>query len=247
MYVSGIAFEYRATWESTWLETPAVQRYLDAVLAPAARLLAIPVPNVAPLRGPAGEGNAAPWIHLWAVTLALFVLVPRLVLALLDALTVARLSRWLPVDVDAAYVRRALHSGRGAATVVEIVYYSCVPGVRLREQLHTTLQEQAGARAVVRDGAHLEYGDGPERVMLADTPGLLVVVFALAQTPEGEVHGRFLETLRQRTDDAGWQIQVVLEIATYRQRVGSEERVRERRATWERLLRDVHVTAVELA
>jgi hypothetical protein len=181
------------------------------------------------------------------MTLALFVLVPRLVLALSDALTVARLSRWLPVDVDAAYVRRALHPGRGAATVVEIVYYSCAPDGRLREQLHTRLQDEAGARAVVRDGPQLEYGDGGERIALDHAPGVLVVVFALAQTPEAEVHGRFLETLRQRADDAGWQVQVVLESATYRERVGSEERVRERRATWERLLRDEHVTAVELA
>jgi hypothetical protein len=40
---------------------------------------------------------------------------------------------------------------------------------------------------------------------------------------------------------------LVLEMATYRQRAGSEVRVRERRATWERLLRAVQATAVELA
>jgi hypothetical protein len=249
MYVSGIAFEYRATWESTWLDTPAVQRYLGLVLGPAARVLDLPVPDVAPLRGPGGEGGAAPWIHLWATTLGLFVLIPRAALALFDALTAARLSRWLPVDIDAAYRRRALHSGRGAAAVVEIVYYSCQPNTELRERLHTTLQEQAGARAVIRDGATLEYGAGPERVTAMDdasTSGLLVLVFALAQTPEVEVHGEFLETMQSRADRAGWEMMIVLDMATYRQRVGSEERVRERRATWDRLLRDLQLTATEL-
>jgi hypothetical protein len=249
LYVSGVAFEYRATWESTWLDAAAVQRYADVVLTPAARVLDMAVPDVAPLRGPVGEGSAAPWIHLWATTLALFVLIPRAVLALADALTAARLSRWLPVHFDAGYTRRALHSGRGAATVVEIVYYSCAPEPPLRERLHAMLQEHAGARAVIRDGAKLDYGDGAERVTVPEdtsAPGLVAVVFALAQTPENEVHGEFLERVRERLDRAGWEMMVVLDTATYRERVGSNERVRERRATWERLLRDLTLTAVEL-
>lgn len=250
MYVSGIAFEYRATWESTWLDAPAVQRYLGVVLGPAARVLEVPVPDVAPLRGPAGEGDAAPWIHLWGATLGLFVVLPRAGLALVEALTAARLARHLPLQVDAEYARRALQSGRGAATLVEIVYYSCAPDTGLRERLHTRLQEEVGARAVIRDGARLEYGDEPERVQVPDDParaGVLVLVFTLAQTPEPEVHGEFVERLRERLGRAGWRLLAVLDTATYRQRVGSGDRVRERRATWDRLLRDLDLTAIDLA
>jgi hypothetical protein len=250
MYVSGIAFEYRATWESTWLGAPAVQRYLDLVLGPAARLLDIPVPDVTPLRGPGGDGHAVPWIHLWGATLGLFVLAPRATLALLGALTATHLARRLPVEVDPGYARRALGSGRGAATRVETVYYSCALDASVRERLHTVLQEHAGARAVIRDAASLEYGDGPERVALpADSSGtnVMALVFPLAQTPEADVHGEFVEGLRERLDRAGWSLLVVLEGATYRQRAGSADRVRERRATWDRLLRGLQVTAIELA
>jgi predicted N-acetyltransferase YhbS len=74
-----------------------------------------------------------------------------------------------------------------------------------------------------------------------------VLVFTLAQTPEPEVHGEFVERLRERLDRTGWQLVLVLETATYRQRVGSEARVRERRATWERLLRDLQLTALDVA
>jgi len=249
MYVSGIAFEYRATWESTWLEAPAVQRYLDVVLGPAARVLGMAVPDVAALRGPAGEGSAAPWIHLWGTTLGLFVVIPRAALALLGALTAARLSRRLPIHVDPGYARRALQSGRGAATLVETVYYSCVPDTGLRERVHTRLQEEVGARAVIHEGAALEYGDDPERIGLPADPtrsGVLALIFTLAQTPEPEVHGEFVERLRERLDGAGWQLLVVLDTVTYRQRVGAEARVRERRATWERLLRELQLTAIEL-
>jgi hypothetical protein len=247
MYISGIAFEYRATWESTWLDAPDVQRYVNVVLGPAARVLGIRVPDVAPLRSP-GEGDARPWIHLWATTLGLFVLLPRATLAAVEALKVARLSRSLPVEVDGGYVRRALHSGRGAATVVEVVYYSCAPERALRDKLHTILQEHAGARAVIRDGASLEYGDDPGQIVLPEpSPGVVALVFTLAQTPEPEVHGKFIERLRERLDAASRELVLVLEMATYRQRVGSENRVRERRATWERLLRSVQASALELA
>jgi hypothetical protein len=150
--------------------------------------------------------------------------------------------------VDAGYARRALHSGRGAATVVEVVYYSCAPTAALRDKLHTILQEHAGARAVIRDGASLEYGDEPGQIALSDpAPGVVALVFTLAQTPEPEVHGKFIERLRERLDAAGRELVLVLESATYRDRVGSEDRVRERRATWERLLRSVQVAAVDLA
>jgi hypothetical protein len=250
MYVSGIAFEYRATWESTWLDAPAVQRYLDVVLGPAARVVGVPVPDVTALRGPAGDGDAAPWIHLWGATVGLFVVLPRAALALGEAVTAARVARELPVEVDGDYARRALHSGRGAATVVEIVYYSCAPDTALRERLAAALQEYAGARAVIGDGPHLAYGDAPDRVVVPPPPagsGVVAVVFALAQTPEPEVHGEFVEGLQERLDRAGWRLVPVLETATYRQRVGSEERVRERRATWERLLRDLQLTAIEVA
>ena len=75
----------------------------------------------------------------------------------------------------------------------------------------------------------------------------MAVVFTLAQTPEYEVHGEFLERMRDQAKHAGWQLMVLLETGTYRQRIGSAERVRERRATWERLLRELDLTAVEIA
>jgi len=250
MYVSGIAFEYRATWESTWLDAQDVQRYVNVVLGPAARVLGIAIPDVTPLRGPVGEGDARPWIHLWATTLGLFVLLPRAGLAAFEALTAAGLSRRLRVHVDASYARRALHSGRGATTVVEVVYYSCAPDPVLRDKLHAVLQEHAGARAVIHDGPSLDYGDDPGQITLPAPnapPGVVALVFTLAQTPEPEVHGKFIERLRERIDAVGWELQVVLETATYRQRAGSEGRVQERRATWERFLRAVHATAIEVA
>ncbi|HSU42640.1 MAG TPA: DUF2868 domain-containing protein, partial [Casimicrobiaceae bacterium] len=83
LYLRGIALEYRAGWQSTFLDAADVARLLHAVLAPGAWLTRIPIPGEAHLQGigsaSAGE-NAAPWIHLYAATILLVVIVPRLVL-----------------------------------------------------------------------------------------------------------------------------------------------------------------------
>ncbi len=74
MYVRGLVFEYRAGWESTFLDAPAVHAILSFFLSPAAHLIGIPFPSVdqiAALRftsGAPGKSNAALWIHLYAIT-----------------------------------------------------------------------------------------------------------------------------------------------------------------------------------
>jgi hypothetical protein len=241
MYLAGIRFDYRATWESTWLDSGAVQGYVDIVLGPASRVLGIPVPDVAPLRAP-GAGSAAPWIHLWAATIGLVVVVPRTALAVVETERARRLARRLPVDLDAGYYRRAVAAATGSGLTADVVYYSCEPASPLRTRLHALLQELAGARASIRERGMVAYGDRLEGI----ASSLVVVVFTLAQTPEPEVHGEFLERLQGAVEHAGATLLVVLESSSYRARVGSDERVRERRGTWERLLRTRGLAAVEL-
>src|SRR5690606_2460826 len=86
LYLRGLAFEYRAGWERTFLDADGVRWLLGLVLGPASALtgLALPdAPALADLRFDAGPGErAARWIHLYAVSVALYVLLPRLLLAL---------------------------------------------------------------------------------------------------------------------------------------------------------------------
>ena len=63
MYVRGVAFEYSVTWESTWLDAGQMQTLMKIILGPAAWILGVEIPDVAPLRGPDGGGPAALWIH----------------------------------------------------------------------------------------------------------------------------------------------------------------------------------------
>jgi hypothetical protein len=84
LYLRGLGQEYLAGWQSTWLDAAQVQALVDRLLAPAAWITGLAVPDVAPLRHAAGALPGAPaatWLHLLAATVAL-VAVPRALLVL---------------------------------------------------------------------------------------------------------------------------------------------------------------------
>lgn len=98
MYLRGLVLDYRAGWQSTFLDAAQVQALLDSALAPAAALSGIEVPRIEALRSTpelAPSGPAAPWLHLYAATLLIFVVLPRGLLAAAAAWRAARLARHL--------------------------------------------------------------------------------------------------------------------------------------------------------
>ena len=244
MYVGGFAFEYAATWESTFLDAPGVRRFLGFVLGPASTLLGLPIPDVAgiaQLRAP-GSGDAAPWIHRWALTALLFVGVPRLALVAYEASRVRSLVGRLGVDLGAAPYARQLSAFRGEGADVRVLPYSVELRPVAATRLHELLHELFGSRADFAFEAPLSYGDEPPA--LGDrSPRATVVVFHLAQSPEREVHGVFIEELRAQLSDSDEDLLLILDESRYRE-VASPERADERRRAWDRVLADVGVRAV---
>jgi len=252
MYVRGLGLLYRATWQSTFLQAEQVNELLRVVLGPAAAVLGAAVPDVAPLQHP-GDGDAAPWIHLYAVTGLLFVALPRTVLALHESRRIGRLEASLQLDLDGPYFRRLLSPTRGRACSVDVVPYGLRPDARTRDALSELLHDVLGARAELRLGQAQAYGDEAAAVELSEADdehpaaahGTLVV-FPLAQSPEAEVHAVFVEELRARMGDEG-RLAVLVEGSGFRQRVGdAARRIDERRRAWDRVLREVDVTPVHV-
>jgi hypothetical protein len=106
LYLRGLVLDYRAGWQSTFLDAAAVQQVLGLLLKPASLITGIALPDVAPLRvGPGGDATAtaAPWIHLLATTLALAVLLPRALLAWRAAARAGGLARHFPLSLDTPY------------------------------------------------------------------------------------------------------------------------------------------------
>lgn len=233
MYLRGLAFEYRATWESTFLGAETVEPLLRSLLAPALFVLGGELPNLVELRAPA-TGAAAPWIHAWAVTALLFVIAPRLLLAGASYLRRVRLSRRLELRVPAAYLRRLLAAASTTPHEVLVTPYSYQPKEKAMETVRRLLLDWLGARANVRFAPSVGYGG----TLQASSAGWRILLFNLAQTPELEVHGELLEQLGSELAD-GQKLLVIVDEAPFLERIPQSqqaERRESRRRAWLRNL-----------
>ncbi|MCP3964411.1 MAG: DUF2868 domain-containing protein [bacterium] len=247
MYLRGVAFQYQATWESTFLTGPTVDDLLGALLAPASALLGVAVPEASAIESPVA-GNAAIWIHLWAVTAALFVGLPRLALTMFEGVRVARRRGRVEVELPDGYVRRLLAAADTSQRRLEVVPYSYRPQARAVETLKQLLYDLFGPRSEIRLRAPLEYGFEPDELD-PGTGRLRLVLFGLAQTPEVEVHGELLARVKDDLPD-GQALLVVVDGSSYRQRLeggeGAATRLAERRRAWDRVVRDAGLEALHV-
>ena len=247
MYARGVLFQYHATWESTFLGAGAIDLFLGTVLAPASAILGIDVPSAPAIESPR-YGDAGPWIHLWAMTAALFVGLPRLLLAAVSGLRCARLSRRLELAVPEVYPRRLLASAGASERLLEVLPFSYRPRGAAVESLKRLLYDLFGPRSQIRWRPTLGYGVEPSAV----EPGagrLQIVLFGLAQTPEVEVHGELLRRQRDELAD-GQALLAMVDASSYRQRLErsdrADERLAERRRAWDRVVRDAGLEIVHL-
>ena len=252
LYLRGVVFRYEAGWESTFLGPRAVRDVLRLVFGAASAISGIALPQtdeaVSALRWTqgGGGGEAAPWIHLIAVTLALSVIGPRLVLAGL-----ARVDAWrwrsakhLP-DTLLAYARSALgavHAGHGCGGVIVLPYAFDLPA-ESRGALQRWLESSFGRGARLDLRAMSPYGeeDGLRAKLETSLPATaeaLVLLMSLAATPESENHGRVILAARDAARRARpeRELRVVIEESAYASRLARDAslagRVEERRNLW---------------
>lgn len=249
MYVRGLVLEYRAGWQSTFLDAAAIRHLLDLVLGPAAALTGIALPDaqrLAAMRFPESAGEpAAAWIHLYAVTVALVIVLPRAVLAVSGRLIERRLARRFPLPLDDAYFRALAraHQGEPARVVVVPFAHALTPHgtLALRAMLAATL----GPALEVEVAAPLAYGEeetGTARPAgsHAGAPTLVLALLSSAATPEPQVHGAFLEALAASLPP-GTTLLVTIDESAFRTRFGGDDatatrRRDERHLAWKRLL-----------
>jgi hypothetical protein len=164
LYLRGLVWEYRAGWESTFLSADALALLLAAVFGPASWLTGITLPDAEALTalqwsmGPGG--NAAPWIHLAAVTATLVVIGPRLILAGLAGQRARSLRRRLLHDQPGeAYALRLRRSGPGTAEQVRVVPLGAAPRPEAIDTLRRAMAEGRGDPASFAVAPAVEYGE----------------------------------------------------------------------------------------
>lgn len=251
MYLRGLAFEYRAGWESTFLSPESVHTLLGWVLGPASALTGLALPGATELESlrfsNGGGENAARWIHWHAVTIALFVLLPRGVLAVVAALRARQLERRFPLALTDPYHARLVRDATGGLVVAHVLPYSYRASDAARAGLQRWLRERLGAstHAAVMDTLSAGAEDQLP-ALLGQLPTQapdhrLVALFALTATPERETHVAFVDALA-RYAAPGTGVLVVIDESTWRERFGTDTsgaRLAQRHDAWRRALQTI--------
>ncbi|SHH73360.1 DUF2868 domain-containing protein [Massilia sp. CF038] len=206
LYARGLLTEYRAGWESTFLDAAQVHAILSALFAPALKLLPLhgfSLGDIESLRfsNPPSAAGGARWVHLYAATLFLLVVVPRLVLALLCHWRARALQTNFPIDLGQPYFRRLdEQAGLGGPALLRVIPYSFTLDEGRQKGLSELALKLYGDQARVLLRPPSTYGEEPEvalREVSLDDPSVTctIALFNLAATPEKENHGTFLDYL----------------------------------------------------
>jgi hypothetical protein len=242
LYARGLVLDYRVGWESTLLDAGAAHALVTTVLGPAAALSGIGLPDAATFAAlriapgaPAAAAPAAPWMHLIALTLALVVVVPRLVLALACGFAAAWRSRRFPLPLGEPYFQRLLRLGAGSAARVVVVPYAATPSPQATLGLRALLAATLGntSHLDVRIAPLVPFGaeDVAPGEIAADTTHA-IALFDLGATPEAEHQTRFLRTLAAALPPGAALAAIVDASAFARRFAGLDGRVAERREAW---------------
>ena len=240
MYLRGLVLDYRAGWESTFLDAAQVHALLSLLLAPALALSGQVLPDVATLqalRRPQPGAAAAWWIHLYALQLLLLVVLPRLALALASALRARALGRQLPLALHAPYFQRLLQQQRGGGVTWRLWPHARTPDERGVAALRALLQRIYGEAATLQLEPTVAYGAEDDVVVPADDAARRCVLCDLGATPEPESQGRLLRALGQPL--------LLLDESAFVQRFGAASpRRAERRQAWAALAESQGVRVV---
>ncbi|MFL6665522.1 MAG: hypothetical protein ACJ8G7_25405, partial [Rhizobacter sp.] len=178
----------------------------------------------------------ASWIHLLALTMVLFVIGPRLLLAAFAAARLRLGSARFRLPLAEPYFQRIVGLHRGSEADVAVFPYAHTPKPQAVLGLQGLVAEAFGPRATVRFAPTAAFGaeDDPVALVAAGPPpSHAVALCELGATPEAESHGRYLGRLAAELPPAT-VFALVVDEAAFRQRfAGMQERLGQRRKAWQ--------------
>jgi Protein of unknown function (DUF2868) len=203
LYLRGLVLDYRAAWQSTFLDAPQVQAVLSFLFSPVVALTGLPLPDLAALQAlrtrpdtPPPSASAAPWIHLYAALLILVVVLPRSVLAAFAAWRAWALAKRLPLPLHEPYFARLRRDFQGGAVQVRLLPHGAAPSAAAVAGLRRVLAQALGEPLNLTVAPAVAYGDEEHAVAPIEQTTLRMILVDLASTPEADTHGRLIQTLR---------------------------------------------------
>ncbi len=254
LYMRGLLSQYHAGWESTFLNADQVHSILSLLFAPVTLLFQLPGFSVEEVRAlqftnVASPDGGARWVHLYAATLVLLVVLPRALLAAYASWRESRLSRHFTIDLGTPYFHKLIVASDPAAVrlspKLQVYPYSFQLDVLRQQQLTLLSRRLLGEQAELQLQGSTGYGEtAPALVMpappvMAENPDnrnetrIVCPLFNLSATPEKEEQGIFLEHLMRQHPQ---RLMVLVDESGLRERLGnqagSESRLQERIALW---------------
>jgi hypothetical protein len=235
MYVQGLGKAYTVTWESTFLNEPQVRAVTRTMLGPASVATGIPVPE------PRANSSAAPWIHLWAASAVLFIIIPRVLLINIARRRGARHEPDYGAEFGPWLERCRTFSAAGGLRAEVLSLYHTAES-RTRDAVRDLIRKLWGAAVGAEFHPAMTYGS-EQLPSVTAPPQYLAVIANLAATPEAEVHGAVLRTLAG-TAPRDRRV-LVLDAGAFAARFRSlpeyADRLAARRAAWEKTAGDFPV------
>jgi hypothetical protein len=245
LYMRGLMNEYAAGWESTFLDAAQVHAILAWLFTPAMIVFGLPgftESQVAALhfsQTANGAGAGSLWVHLYAATLVLFVVLPRMLMAAVAHLRAMRLERRFPIELDQPYFRQfAEQAGTAEPGTLRVLPYSFTVDEGRDKGLAALAVQMLGERSRVILRPSCGYGEDPAAALhgvdLAD-PSVTstAILFGIAATPEREAHGAYIDYVARAKVRS---LKVLLDESGYLERTGSqpgnEQRMAERVHLW---------------
>jgi hypothetical protein len=255
LYVRGLLSQYQAGWESTFLNAAQVHALLQILFTPATRVFQLPgfsLEDVRALQGSASASAAkgALWVHLYAATLVLLVVVPRTLLAFFGRWQEKKWRRDFPLDLGQPYFRKLTDRiGPAMPAVLRVLPYSFTLDEARDAGLAAVARALLGEQARVMLRPVTAYGENVDAAppgKAVPDPGVAqtALLFNLSATPERESHGAFIDQMA-RGNAAG--VLVFIDESGYLERLGSQGgaavRLRERIGLWSQFCEQHKVTA----
>lgn len=234
LYLRGLARAYQFQWDSTFVSAEGREQVLSILFAP---VLALTGGEIPPLDG----ANGAAWIHLLALATLLYVVLPRLSLALYWHWRHGKLAKSVDIQTSDDFFRKLLARRTTLERQLTLVGYSYRLSDSRQEKLLAAARQLWGQRTRHRESVDVTWGDTePPDTLEGGQRQLILICFAGAQTPEEEVHTEFARHMLARIQQLGvgqWAVLVDEE------RVDASLRER-RREAWSQVLRAAGVRSI---
>lgn len=241
LYLRGLPTEYSPGMAgSTWLDVRLMQRLFTLVMSPGAWLFGLAMPDlgaVGELRGSGDALNLARILfHLHAASVFVWVLLPRLVLVLVNALHRWRLRRSFSMPLNAAYFTALRAAWRGQKIAVVVVPFRYEMTAQGKATLQKMLERTYGMSVEIDIQPAVQMGDDAKDWKRAiNKAGHVAVftVFNVVATAEPNAHGVLLTQLRAAVEA---ETPVLALVDTGAFPPGNEERLRSRQRQWRQVL-----------